>query len=206
MRGRIWLILGAVVGVAIAAGHLPYIAGAARSLAETTERLVASGANRIIRGAAHVGAPRRVVLGFGGLVAVLIPGVTALLLIVAARGSLRLRSIIALLVVALGAASYVYQPGGKATGVLLLALVIGGLAVALTGPLVAAPLALLAGLIAGEFLPRLVQSGARVTQASVDSLHQAIYARPGTPAALQIVVLIVAAVPFLFAARLVLRR
>jgi hypothetical protein len=146
------------------------------------------------------------VLGFGGLIAILIPGLTALLLIVAARGSLRLRSIIALLVVALGAASYVYQPRGKATGVLLLALVIGGLAVALTGPLVAAPLALLAGLIAAEFLPRLVQSGARVTQASVNALHQAIFGRPGNPAALQIAVLVVAAVPFLFAARLVIRR
>jgi hypothetical protein len=206
VRGRIWLIAGAVAGVAIAAGHLPFIAGAARSLAETAERLVSSGANRIIRGAANAGAPRRVVLGFGGVIAILIPGLTALLLIVAARGSLRLRSIIALLVVALGAASYVYQPRGKATGVLLLALVIGGLAVALTGPLVAAPLALLAGLIAAEFLPRLVQSGARVTQASVNALHQAIFGRPGNPAALQIAVLVVAAVPFLFAARLVIRR
>ena len=206
MRGRIWLIVGAVLGVAIAAGHLPYIAGAARSLAETAERLVGSGANRIVRGAARVGAPRRVVLGFGGIVAILIPGVTALLLIVAARGSLRLRSIVALVVVALGAASFVYQPGGKATGVLLLALVVGGLAVALTGPLVALPLALLAGLIAGEFLPRLVQSGAHVTQASVNSLHEAIYGRPGMPTALQIIVLVVAAVPFLFAARLIVRR
>jgi hypothetical protein len=206
VRGRVWLIAGAVIGVAIAAGHLPFIAGAARSLAETTERLVGSGANRIIRGAASAGAPKRVVQGFGGLIAILIPGVTALLLIVAARGSLRLRSIIALLVVALGAATYAYQPGGKATGVFLLALVIGGLAVALTGPLVALPLALLAGLIAGEFLPRLVQSSAKVTQASVNSVHQSIYDRPGTPAALQIIVLVVAAVPFLFAARLVLRR
>jgi hypothetical protein len=206
VKGRIWLISGAVVGVAVAAGHLPYLAGAGRTLANTAERLVGSGADRQIRAAATTGAPRRVVLGLSGVVAAVLPGITALLLIVAARGSLRLRALIALLLVALGAVSYVYHPHGIATGALLLTLAIAGLAVALTGPLVAAPLAALAGLIGGEFLPNLLRSSQVVTQRSVDDLHQALYAHPGTPTALRVVVLIIAAVPFAFAAKLVLTR
>ena len=154
MKGRVWLILGVLAGIAVAAGRLPYLAGAGRSLAATTERLVLSGANRIVSGAARHGAPRRAVLGIGGVLAVLVPGITALLLIEAARVSLRIRTLISLLIVAVGAASYVYQPHGAATGVLLLALAVAGLAVALTGPVVAFPLSLLAGLIGASFLPR----------------------------------------------------
>ncbi len=40
----------------------------------------------------------------------------------------------------------------------------------------------------------------------MNALHQAIFGRPGNPEALQIAVLVVAAVPFVFAARLVIRR
>lgn len=206
MKGRFWLVAGAIVGIAVAAGHLPYLAGAGRSLADTAERLVGSGADRLIRATASTGAPRRVVLGLTGVIAAILPGVTALLLIVAARSSLRLRAIIGLLIVALGAASYVYQPHGQATGVLLLALAIAGLAVALTGPLVAAPLAALAGIIGGEFLPALLRSSQVVTQRSVNDLHQAVYNHPGTPTALRLLVLVIAAVPFAAATRLVLWR
>jgi hypothetical protein len=206
MKGRVWLISGAVVGVAVAAGHLPYLAGAGRSLADTVERLVGSGADRVIRAAASTGAPRRAVLGLAGLVGAVVPGMTALLLVVAARGTLRIRALVGLLIVAIGAASYLYQPHGQATGALVLALTVAAIAVALTGPLVAAPLAALAGLIGGEFLPRLVTSAPSVTASSVNDLHQAIYARPGTPTVLQLVVLVIAAVPFAAAARLVIWR
>ncbi len=205
MRGRLWLILGAIVGIAIAAGRLPYLAGAGRSLAETAERLVGSGANHLIRDAASAGGSRRVVLGLSGLVAATVPGLTALVLVAAARGSLRLRAVIALLIVALGASSFVYQSHGKATGVLLLALAVAGLAVTLTGPLVAAPLTALAGLIAGEFLPGLLTSDRTVTQASVNDLHFAIFNQAGTPKALQVAVLVLAAIPFAAAVRLIFR-
>jgi hypothetical protein len=203
LRGQVWLIVGVLVGVAIAIGHLDYLAGAARTLADTAERLVGSGATHLIHRLAATGAPRRAVLGLTAAIAVLVPGLTALLLIVAARGSLRLRAVIGLLVLALGAASYLYHPGGEATGVLFLVLVVAGIAVAFTGPLIAAPLAALAGLIAGEFLPGLVQSSRVVTQGSVSDLHQAIFGHPGTPVLLQIAVLLLALVPFAAAARLV---
>lgn len=206
MRGRIWLIGGAIVGIAIAAGRLPYLAGAGRSLADTAQRLVDSGANRLVRDVASSGGPRRLVIGLGGLVAVLAPGIASLLLVVAARSSLRLRAIIGLLIVAVGASSYLYQGHGKATGVLLLALAIAGLAVSLTGPLVAAPLAAIAAVIGGEYLPALVSKHRGVTQSAVNAIHVAIFNRPGTPSPLQILLLIAAAVPFAFAARLVLRR
>ena len=204
MKGRIWLIAGALLGIAVAAGHVPYLAGAGRSLADTAERLVGSGADRLVRAAASTGAPRRVVLGIGGVIAAVLPGITALLLIVAARSALVLRAVVALLIAALGAASYFYQPNGKATGALVLALAVAAIAVALTGPLVVAPLAALAGLIGGEFLPALLRSSQVVTQRSVNDLHQAIYDHPGTPNALRVAVLVVAAIPFAAAARLVL--
>ena len=203
MRGRVWLIVGVIAGIAVVAGRLPYLAGAGRSLAATAERLVLSGANRIISGAAKRGAPKRVVLGLGGAIAIVIPGITALLMIVAARASLRIRSIIAILIVAVGAASYEYQPHGAATGVLLLALAVAGLAVALTGPLVAFPLALAAGIIGASFLPTLFSDHYAATQRGVSALHQAIFNRPGQPLALQIVLLIVALLPFAWAAKLV---
>jgi hypothetical protein len=206
MKGRVWLVLGAVVGVAVAAGHLPYLAGAGRSLADTAERLVGSGAAKLISVVSATGAPARAILGLTGVVAAVVPGVTALLLVIAARGSLRLRAVVGLLVVALGAISYVYHPYGKATGVLLLTLAVAGLAVVLTGPLVAAPLCALAGLIGGEFLPALLRSSQVVTQRSVDDLHVAIYNHPGTPTALRLGVLVIAAVPFAFSLRLVLWR
>lgn len=203
MRGRVWLVIGVIAGIAVAAGRLPYLAGAGRSLAATSERLVLSGAHRIITGAAGHGAPQRVVLGIGGVLAVVVPGLTALLLILAAKVSLRLRTLIALLIVAIGAASYAYQPHGQAGGVLLLALAVAGLAVALTGPLVALPLALLAGLIGASYLPTLFAKHFAATQSGVNALHQAIYGRPGQPLALQVVLLIVAVVPFAWAAKMV---
>jgi hypothetical protein len=206
LRGRVWLIVGVLAGVAIAIGHLDYLAGATRTLADTAERLVGSGASWLIDRLAATGASQRVVLGLTAAMAVLIPGLTAFLLIAAARGSLRLRAVIGLLVLALGAASYLYHPGGQATGVLVLVLAVASIAVAFTGPLVVAPLAALAGLIAGEFLPGLLQSSRVVTQRSVSSLHQAIFGHPGTPTALQLAVLLLALIPFAAAARLVFWR
>jgi hypothetical protein len=206
LRGRIWLILGVIVGIAVALGHLPYLAGAGRSLADTTQRLVASASNHIIHDLASAGAPRRLVLGLSAVIAVLLPGVAALLLVAAARASMYLRSVVALLIVALGASSFLYQPHGKAAGVLLLSLVVAGLAVALTGPLVAAPLAGVASLIGAEYLPSLILSHRHITQVSVEALHEAIFAKSGDPFYLQLVLLIVAALPFLVASRLILRR
>jgi hypothetical protein len=203
VKGRVWLILGVIAGIAVAAGRLPYLAGAAKSLAATAEHLVLSGANRIIRGAARYGAPRRVVLGIGGVIAVIVPGIAALLLILAAKVSLRIRSLIAILIVAVGASSYLYHTGGVASGVLILALVVAGLAVALTGPLVAFPLALLAGMIGASFLPTLFARHYEATQSGVNALHEAIYNRPGQPVGLQVILLLVALLPFAWAAKLV---
>jgi hypothetical protein len=146
-----------------------------------------------------------VVFGLEGLVGVLVPGLTALLLIVAARGSLRVRNLVAMIIALLGLASFFYQPHGHAAGVLVLALVVAGLAVALTGPLVAAPLAGVAGLIAAEYLPGLLSSHRHVSQLSVQAMHIALFAKPGTPTWLQLALLVVAAVPFALAARLVVR-
>ena len=44
MRGRVWLILGVILGVLVAAGGLPYLGGAGRSWAETAVRLVGTAA------------------------------------------------------------------------------------------------------------------------------------------------------------------
>jgi hypothetical protein len=203
VRGRVWLIVGVIAGIAVAAGRLPYLAGAGRSLAATAERLVLSGADRIISGAAKHGAPKRVVLGVGGVLAVLVPGITALLLIVAAKVSLRIRTLIALAIVAVGAASFVYQPHGQATGVLVLALAVAALAVALTGPIVAFPLALGAGLVGASYLPTLFANHFAATQNGVNALHTSIYNRPGHPFALQLILLVVALLPFAWAAKLV---
>jgi hypothetical protein len=205
VKGRIWLWGGAALGVAVALGRVPYLAGAARSLAFTAERLVLSGAHRVVAEVAKSGAPQRVVVGLGGVVAAAAPGLAALALVAAAVGSLRLRAVIAVLLAGLGAASYAYLPHGDATGVLLLVMALAGLAVALTGPLVAAPLAMAAGLLGAEFLPALVASHTGLGQGSVNAVHLAIYNRPGTPLVLQVGLLLLALAPFAIAGRLLIR-
>jgi hypothetical protein len=205
VRGSRWIVIGAVVGVAMALGGVPFLAGAARSLAATSLRLVEAGGRGLVRDAASAGAPRRVVLGITAVVAVVAPGVTAWLLVLAARGTLRLRAVVAVLIAALGAVSFAYHPGGVATGDLLLALAAAAIAVVATGPLVAGPLALLAGLIGGTVVPALVLHGA-IKRVAVQDLHVAIYDRPGTPLGLAIALVVVALVPFALALRGVLRR
>lgn len=204
--GRLWLVLGAAVGVAIALGSVPFLAPAGRSLADTALRLVNSGGDRLVRGTAESGASRRTVLGISAVVAILIPGVTALLAVVAARSTLRVRAIVAVALAILGVVSFFYEPNGIAREVAVLALAMAGLAVVASGPLVAAPLAGLAGLLGATYLPALWrQSQVGGTQA-VQAMHQALYARPGDPSWLRLALFVVAALPFAQALRLVLRR
>ena len=198
------MIIGAVAGIVVGLGRVPYLAGAARSLADTAQHLVADGGRHLIADVASTGAPQRVVLALTALIGVLLPGATALLLVLAARGTLRLRSLVALGIVALGALSFVYQPKGVAAGELVLALAAAGLAVVLSGPLLAAPLAGLAALIGTMFLPQLVSGHSSLALTNVSLFHQALTGNPGTPAVLQVVLLVIAAVPFAFAGRMIL--
>jgi hypothetical protein len=206
MAGRKWMLIGLVIGIILAVGHVPYLAGASRALAETALRIVGSGGQHLISAVAHRGAPRRVVLGLTSLVAVLAPGATALLLVLAARGTLRLRAIVGLLLAVLAVASFFYHPHGVAAGVAVLALAAAGIAVTASGPLVAAPLALLAGLIGGTYLPRLVRHQSTVERGAVRAMHTALFAHPGDPTGLQVALVVVAAVPFAFALRWVFHR
>ena len=160
-------------------------------MAEHGRTLVGSGAGRLIQEASLRGVPGRVVLAAGGLIAALLPGITALILVLAARATLRLRAVVAVLVVALGAASYVYEPHGKAAGTLILALAVAAAAVALSGPLVAAPLAGAAALIGGVFLPSLVaRGGSSYPGECRTTSHQALFGHPRGVHALKVLVLL----------------
>lgn len=203
MRGRVWLLLGAALGVAIGIGRLPYLAGAASSLADTALRIVGTGGETLTREAASHGASRRVVEGLAAIVAALVPGCTCLLAVLAARGTLLVRSVLSLVLVAVGAAAFVYLPHAKAAGVVALAIAVAAIAVVATGPLVAAPLAGIAALIATVYLPRLVSAPGRLPP--VSQLHLALFRSAGTPLWLGVVVLVVAAAPVALAARLLVR-
>jgi hypothetical protein len=72
--------------------------------------------------------------------------------------------------------------------------------------LVVAPLAALAGLIGATYLPRLLFHQNAVEGGAVREMHTALFARPGDPTALKVALVVVAAVPFVFALRWVLRR
>lgn len=204
MKGRIWLIAGVVVGVLVGIDQLAYFSGAARSLSATAERLVSTGGLTLIHSSAKHGAPKRVVEGAMAVLAVVVPGVTAFLVMLAARCTLRLRALIALAVSALGFAAFFYLPGGDATGVVFLALATAAIALMATGPLVAAPLAALAALVGTVYLPRLLYSSSIVSK-PVATLHEALFSTAGSPLWLRVVVLLIAALPFAFAGRLVLR-
>lgn len=205
VKGRIWLVVGVVAGIAVGVGKLAYFAGAATSLSDTAQRLVGTAGLTLVHSAASHGASRRVVDGVTALLAVLVPGVTALLLIYAARGTLRLRAVIGLLLAALGVAAFFYLPHGTAIGVAALAFAAAGIGVVATGPLVAAPLAALAALIATSFLPRILASHSTLPNVPVTALHEALFASAGSPLWLRTVVLVLAALPFAIAARLVVR-
>ncbi len=205
MKGRIWLVAGVAVGIALGIGKLPYFAGAATSLSETALRVVGTGGLTLVHDAARHGASRRVVDGVTAVLSVLVPGVTALLLVYAARTTLHLRTVIAVLVAALGVAAFIYLPHGTAIGVAALAFAAAGIAVVATGPLVAAPLAALAALIATAFLPKLLASHSTLPNVPVSALHEALFASAGSPAWLQVAVLVIAAAPFALAARVIVR-
>ncbi|HET9691782.1 MAG TPA: hypothetical protein VFP61_11555 [Acidimicrobiales bacterium] len=207
MQGRVYTVGGVVAGVAIALGSVPYLAGAAHTLASAAESLVGAGGQRLLAAAASSGAPATVVQVATAAVAVVLPGCTALLAVLAARGTLQLRAVVALALAALGAASFAYQAHGHAAGALVLALAVGGLAVAATGPLVVFPLCALAGLLGGETLPSLLSTGAGSLAAGPAGLvHAALYGTPGSPLWLRIALLVLGAVPFAAAARVVLGR
>jgi hypothetical protein len=205
MKGRFWLFVGVAVGIALGLGKLAYFHGAAVSLSDTALRVVGTAGLTLVHSAAKHGAPQRVVEGFTAALAVLLPGVTALLLVYAGRATLRLRTVVGVLLVALGIAAYFYLPGGNATGVAVLAFAAAAFAIAATGPLVAAPLVALATLIAIAFLPRLLASRSTLPNAPVSALHQALFASPGSPLWLRALVLVLAALPFALAARLIVR-
>ena len=204
-KGRIWLLVGIAVGVAVGIGKLPYFSGAATSLCDTAERIVGSGGRTLVHAAASHGASLRAINGITQVVAVLVPGVTALLLIFAARTTLRLRALVGVLVAGLGVGAFFYLPHGVAAGAAVLAFAAAGIALVATGPLVAAPLAALAALIATSFLPRLLATHSTVPNLPVNALHEVLFATPGSPMWLRVVVLVLAALPFAFAARLVVR-
>ena len=201
MRGKVWLLVGIVVGIAIALGHLAYFAGAAASLSSTAERLVGSAGHRIITEAASHGAPRRSVLGLTAVLALLVPGITALLLVAVARGAGRLKGLVALILVGIGIASFFYLSGGAAIGVAVLALAAAAVTMVATGPLLEAPLAALAAVIGTAFLPRLLGKHSTLANVPVAHLHQALFATAGSPLWLRVVVLVGAAVPFAVALR-----
>lgn len=206
MKGRVWLIAGVAVGIAVGIGKLPYLTGAATSLSDTSQRLTGSGGLSLVHWIAKHGAPRRVVEGLTAFLSILVPGLTALLLVWAARLSLRLRALIGVIVALIGAAAYHYFGVGVATGTLMFALALAALvAAAATGPLVALPLAALAALIGTEYLPRLVTGQASVPRSTVVRLHEALISHPGAPVWMSVLALVLAAVPFAFAARLALR-
>ncbi|MHB1987098.1 MAG: hypothetical protein ACYCSF_03810 [Acidimicrobiales bacterium] len=205
MKGRIWLLVGAATGVAIGVGKLAYLAGAATSLSGTAQRIVGTGGLTLIHAAARHGAPRRAIEALVAVLALLVPGITALVLVCAARGTLRLRTVIAFFLAALGAAAFFYLPHGAASGVALLGLVIAGIAVVASGPLVAAPLAAVAALIGTLYLPLLLASHQRLPTVPVAALHQVLFATAGTPLWLRLVAFALGAVPFALAARLILR-
>jgi hypothetical protein len=205
VKGKIWLVVGVAVGIAIGIGKLPYLAGAAGSMSDTAQRVVGSVELTIIHSADKHGVSYRVVEGLAGFLAVLVPGITAVVLLYAARGTLRLRGFIAFVIFALGASSFVYLPRGSAGGVFVLALVAAAICVVATGPLVAAPLAALAALIGTVYLPKLLQRTSTLPDQPVMELHRAFYNTEGSPYWLRIVVLVVACIPFAWAGRLVLR-
>jgi hypothetical protein len=204
MKGRIWLILGVLAGIAIGIGKLAYFAGAATSLSDTAQRVVGGAGLTVIHSAARHGVSRRVVEGLTAVLVVLVPGVTALILVLAARATLWLRVLIGLVLAALGVAAFFYLPHGMAAGVAAMALAAAAIAVVATGPLVAAPLAALAALIATVFLPRVLAASSRLPDAPVSALHQAVFTHAGSPLWLRIVVLVLAALPFALAARYIL--
>jgi len=204
VRGRFWLLLGVAIGLAVSLGRLPFLAGAGRALADTSLHMVAGAARRLLAGAASSGAPRRAVLGVAGLLAVVLPGLTALLLVIAARATIRVRGLLAAVLAVLGVCSFFYEPGIRAWGALVLGLTLATLAVAVSGPVLVAPFVAAATLIGAQFLPTLFRSG-RVAQEALSAVHVALFGAPATPAWLQVLMFGLAVLPFLLAARLALR-
>ena len=205
-KGRIWLLLGIAVGIAVGVGKLAYFAGAATSLSDTAERIVGTGGRTLVHAAASHGASLRVVDGITAVLTVLVPGVTALLLMYAARGTLRLRAVTGVLVAALGVAAFFYLPHGVAAGVAVLAFAAAGIALVSNG---AACRRATRGTCRADRNLRSSRGSSRATAHFPTSLSTPCTRRSsrhaGSPLWLRVVVLALAALPFALAARLVVR-
>src|SRR5579875_2449152 len=112
MRARFWLILGVALGIALGVGKLPYFRGAAGSLTSTALRLVATGGLTLVHDVAKLGAPRRLVQGLSAGLGVLLPGMTALLLVMAGRATLGVRRLTTALLAGFAIGAFFYLPAG----------------------------------------------------------------------------------------------
>ncbi len=204
MRGRIWLLLGLAVGVAIAVGRLPLLAPAGASLSRAALYVVGSGAAAALHAVAKQGGSSRTLEAIAAVLSVLVPGVTAWLAVIAAKGALGLRKLVALAVLVYGVASFAYHPALGSVTTLGLAVAVAAAAVMATGPVVAVVLSALAGLLAAEVIPALLPGRGEVALPA-HMLSIALHGSGASPAVLAIGLLVFAAVPFLMAARSVLR-
>lgn len=198
--------MGVLAGVLLAVFSVPYLAGAARTWSESAVRVVQEGGDRLVSNVAKEGASERVVLGLAAAISVMVPGITAWLLILAGKGAMRLRGIAAVLTAVVGVVAFFYHPTGVALGALILGLVLAGLVIAGTGPLVVVPLAALAAVVATVYLPRLIWTNYAIEARASRNLHMALMGSFHNTWEMRWLLLVLAAVPFLLAARSALGR
>ncbi len=205
MKGRVWIIGGAVVGLVVALTHLQFVYGATVSLTNAAQSIVGSVANKIVSASAQNGAPKRVVQAISVLVALAIPGFTALFLIFVAKSAARVRVLLGAVLAVFGVLAYAYEPKGIASGALVLGLGVAAVAIGATGPFLVAPLSAMAGLIAGSFLPNVLSSSGALPNAPVETFNQAVFGSTGAPIVLRVALMIVCCTPFAYAAKMALK-
>lgn len=152
-QGSMWVLAGVVIGLGLSLGRFPFLAGAAKGLAETATATEARIADWLMD--TLFSTPGNTSLVVAAVLGLMAPGLTAFGLAAAASGGERVRQSAGTVLLGVGLLAFWHLPGSQAIGVVVLCAVIAGLAYTATPIILVVPCAAVATMLAATWLPRL---------------------------------------------------
>lgn len=199
-RSNALIPAGAVIGVALAFGRLPFLAGAATGLARTASEVTVHVTNWVTGLVSDQ--PSRWTETTALVVGLVSPGLTALLLALAARAGIGLRRGIGGLIVVIGLLSFAVLPRAEAAGVFTVCVALGAAAIVGLDVLVVVPCAAVAAMLAVLWSRDVLASHTATNIGEVTQMHALWF--PDQPGLFLSKVVVIAIVFLPFLATLVL--
>lgn len=199
-----FVMIGVLVGLAVAFGPLSFLQSLFDRVAEGLVTGTAELFTALLAAVPYTADHPDMVEVISVAVAVTVPGAVALGVIMIARGAATMRRAVTAVALVAALASFAVLPAATALTLVAFVAVAGVLAVFVEGAVIGAPLAALATLLSVRFVTLLWRGEASEVFAAAETLAEL----SGTPSALgawRVALTVVAAAPFVAAARVVLR-